>query len=230
MELRYAMGGNVVSFLDGAVARGGRRVNFPAIAQVDAYWEGQRAGRLMPDRSEIDPRGLERALEFAFVLEHIGQGVGRVRVAGMHLNDLLGMEVRGMPLTAFFAPQSRNRVGRILDLVISRPQVADITLAGERGIGRPPLAGRMYLAPLGNEGGGAPRILGCLQSDGAVGRAPRRFALEHVQLRRIIATAGPAPAQTTAQRPVMPGFAEPAARFAPTGPKRAHLRLVKNDG
>ncbi len=230
MELQYAGGGNVVSLFDGALARGEAEMKFPAIAQVDSYWEGLRAGRLMPDRSEVDPRGLERALEFAFVLEYIGRGVGRIRISGMHLNDLLGMEVRGMPLTALFAPQSRERIGRILETVVAQPQVADVTLEGERGIGRPPLTARMYLAPLSNEGGSAPRILGCLQSDGSVGRSPRRFSVEQVQLRRIIATAAPVAAPAAApQRPVLSGFAEPKAAFAPPKAKRAHLRLVKSD-
>ena len=77
-------------------------LSYKAIAQVDAYWEGLRAGRPMPDRAEVDPRGLGDALEFAFLLEHVAPGIGRVRISGMHLRDLLGMEVRGMPLTAVF--------------------------------------------------------------------------------------------------------------------------------
>ncbi|MEC9102783.1 MAG: PAS domain-containing protein, partial [Pseudomonadota bacterium] len=76
---------------------------FQPIKEVEAYWQAIRAGRLVPRRSDIDPRGIERALEFAFVAERIATGLGRLRIAGSHLTDLLGMEVRGMPLTAFFA-------------------------------------------------------------------------------------------------------------------------------
>ncbi len=43
-------------------------MSYPAIAQVDAYWEALRNGRLMPERAEVDPRGLECALEYAFIL------------------------------------------------------------------------------------------------------------------------------------------------------------------
>ena len=234
MELQDAVRGNVISLFDGVfgkVARRGRGVNGAAIAQVDGYWEALRAGRLMPNRSEVDPRGLEGALEYAFILEYIAPGVGRIRVAGMQLTDLLGMEVRGMPLTALIAPQSRDRIGRLLETVVAAPKVADVTLTGERGIGRPPLAARMYLAPLGSNGNDAPRVLGCLQSEGAVGRTPRRFDVDAIHLRRIVETAGPVPTPpaTPARPPAIPGFAEPARDFAASPQNRPHLRLVKTD-
>lgn len=211
-------------------------LSYKAIAQVDAYWEGLRAGRPMPDRAEVDPRGLGDALEFAFLLEHVAPGIGRVRISGMHLRDLLGMEVRGMPLTAFFVPEARARISRVLESVVTAPQVADVTLTGERGIGKPLLPARLYLAPLAVEGRASPRILACLESHGSIGRSPRRFDIEQVQLRRIVATRGPEPSAETRAEPrrdaPQPGLAEPAADFAhrpATGAGRPHLRLVKDD-
>ena len=35
---------------------------YAALSQVEAYWEALRGTRLMPRRSEIDPRGIEQAL------------------------------------------------------------------------------------------------------------------------------------------------------------------------
>lgn len=218
--------GKVVSLFPG---RG--RMNYPAIAQVDAYWEALRDGRLMPERSEVDPRGLSSALEFAFILEHIAPGVGRIRVAGMHLNDLLGMAVCGMPMTAFFEPAARDGLSRALDAVVTQPRVADLSLSAAAGIGRPALKARLYLAPLGNGGGAVPRVLGCLQAIGGIGRAPRRFGIDQVHLRRIVATAPPAARNAApAQRPVMPGFAEDGAIYAPQAPRggKPKLRLVKS--
>ncbi len=206
-------------------------MSYPAIAQVDAYWEALRNGRLMPERAEVDPRGLECALEYAFILEHIAPGVGRIRIAGMHLSDLLGMEVRGMPMTAFFAPGDRARLGRTLEAVVSEPKVADLTLSAPRGIGRPSLSARLYLAPLGSGGGSVPRVLGCLQALGEIGRSPRRFGIEQVQTRRIVATASPQAAPVPAQRPIMPGFAESGQPYEPRRPlpSQPALRLVKSD-
>jgi len=66
MKLDYLKGGNIIT-LD--TARRARK--FAAIAQVEAYWMALRNGRLMPSRSEIDPRGIANHLSNAFVLEQI---------------------------------------------------------------------------------------------------------------------------------------------------------------
>ena len=237
MELTHVVDDKVVALFE----RTGP-VIFPAVSQVDAYWEALRAGRPMPDRSEIDPRGLEAALEFAFILEHIAPGVGRIRISGMHLNDLLGMEVRGMPLTAFFTPDARDRLSRTLEQVITIPQVAELTLTGGRSIGRPELSARLYLAPLSTRDAGAPRVLGCLQSRGAIGRPPRRFAIDEVHLRRIVDAAGAMPEATPdhaahGRMPAASQFSEPAAAYShrrqATAARplrgRPNLRLVKSD-
>jgi len=230
MELTYATGDKVVR-----LGRGRTAVSYPAVSQVDAYWEALRDGRLMPQRAEVDPRGLESALEFAFILERIAPGVGRFRIAGMHLNDLLGMEVRGMPLTAMFDPAARDKVQETLMAVTETPKVADLMLSSRRGIGRPALTARMWLAPLATDTGGPPRVLGCLQSLGHIGRAPRRFTVDQVHTRRILATRGAMPAPSRAAVPSnaqnnAPAFAEAATPFKPAPKTGApHLRLVKND-
>lgn len=244
MELGHAIGDKVVALFGGSAGHAGRRrqrfaaamsgaAAFPAIAQVDAYWEALRRGRVMPARAEVDPRGLELALEYAFILEQIAPGLGRIRVAGMHLCDLLGMEVRGMPISAFFAPEARDRLSELMRAIGETPMVADLTLQSDGVIGRPPLVARLFLAPLAVGPGKSPRILGCLQSAGDIGRTPRRFTIASIHSRRIVATADAADAaQSPAlRRDPQPGFAEPRADFAPA-PKptgRPTLRLVKSE-
>ncbi|MCG6903054.1 MAG: PAS domain-containing protein [Rhodobacter sp.] len=228
MEMTHGFASNVVPF-----ARKSQAMIFPAITQVDAYWEGLRNGRLMPDRSEVDPRGMENALEFAFMLECVAPGVARVRIAGMHLNDLLGMEVRGMPLTALFEPAARERVAEVLARITNTPHVADLRLSSGRGVGRALLTAQMYLAPLSNQGQDTGRMLGCLQSDGRIGRTPRRFGLDQVQMRRIVSSSGKAtgPGDTPAPHAARPELAENAATFGPAPePPARHLRLVKGKG
>lgn len=233
MELDHAGFGIVVSLFKKA-----RPLNFPAVAQVDAYWEGLRAGRIMPDRAEVDPRGLGSALHHAFLLEQIAPGVGRIRVSGQHLRDLLGMEVRGMPVTALFLPEARDRIAGVLESVVATPQVADVTLRSPASIGQPALAARLFLGPLASRAHLKPRLLGCLETQGTLGRLPRRFDIERVQLRRIVPTVGtggkPAPHRPPATQPSH-GFSEPSAEFGKlsTAPRggggKPYLRLVKND-
>ncbi|PYF13042.1 PAS domain-containing protein [Rhodobacter viridis] len=158
----------------------GRRI----VAQMRAYWEGLRAGRDVPARSDIDPRGLENALEYAFILERVAPGMGRFRLAGMHLNDLMGMEIRGMPLTAMFTPEGRKRVADATEAVFQGPAIAELVLTAEAGIGKPPMTARLLLLPMKSDMGDVTRILGCLVAEGqGIGRTPRRFIVDaaHVQ-------------------------------------------------
>lgn len=76
---------------------------------VEHYWHELATARgEVPLRSEIDPRSIENALEYAFLAERIAPGLAKLRVAGAHLNDLMGMETAGMPLSTLFTPAARE--------------------------------------------------------------------------------------------------------------------------
>ncbi|MFV2052691.1 PAS domain-containing protein [Aliiroseovarius sp. YM-037] len=201
-------------------------MTFPAIRQVEAYWDGLRRGRAVPLRSEIDPRGIESALEYAFVLERIAPGLARFRLAGMHLVDVMGMEVRGMPITSFVVPEDRNALSEALEGLFQKPETLELKLSAETGFGKPKLDAGLLLLPLKSDLGDISRALGCLVSKGAIGRAPRRFKLlecRHSQIEQC-------KPQITERSPVA-GFAEPAEPFSSA--RRPHkppkLRLVKSD-
>ena len=63
--------------------------------QMEAYWRALPRSQIVPRRSDIDPRGVENLLRHAIILERVAPGVARFRIAGQHLSDLTGMEVRG---------------------------------------------------------------------------------------------------------------------------------------
>ena len=201
-------------------------------------------GRMVPMRSEVDPRGMERSLEYTFILERIAPGLARFRLNGMHLNDLLGMDVRGMPFTSFFTPKSRQMVMDTLEAVFDDPQTAEMTLKGERSIGKPALDAKLILLPLRSDLGEITRIMGCLVSSGPIGRAPRRFNVLDTKMKTLRGTGRHAP--NVAPKPKAPapvsGFAESKIPFVSAsdsrnavknekGPsdKRPALRLVKSD-
>lgn len=225
---------------------------YPALTQVEAYWNGLRNGRPVPARAEIDPRGMNEALEYAFILERIATGIARFRLAGMHLSDLMGMEVRGMPLTSMFVPESRGELSEALEAVFETPQLTRISLRGERGVGRAALDAELLLCPLKSDLGDVNRALGCLQSRGDIGRQPRRFQIVDIATSPIVsdtpAVSTPKPGSSIpAKTPVPPGFAEAKAAYEAqskdTGPKtptisitegrdgkpRPALRLIKSD-
>jgi len=222
------------------LAGGGQAMQNRILAEVRAYWEGLRKGRAVPGRAEVNPRGIERALEYAFILERIAPGMARFRLAGMHLNDVLGMEVRGMPLSAFFMPEARKQISQVLEEMFQHPAVAELGLVAEAGFGKPALTARLLLLPLSSDFGDVNRALGCLVSEGKIGRTPRRFVVSSAQCSPILAgtpieASAVSPIQisdlaSSAPRHAAPGLAEAPSCFASTPEaRRALLRLVKSD-
>ncbi len=185
---------------------------YAPLAQIEGYWNALRGTRMMPLRSEIHPTGLKGALENCFVLERIAPGLARMRVAGSHLGDLMGMEVRGMPISAFLTPGSRDTFGAALEEVFQSPARATIQLSAETSLGRPPLPARIILLPVKSDLGDVSRILGGLATCGDIGRVPRRFNVDHVFIKSIDGVETPAP--STVDKLAEDAFRAPSATEA----------------
>ncbi len=205
---------------DNVVELGGlnARHRYPEISQTEAYWNALRGARLVPGRLEIDPRGIEGALANAFVVERIAPGVARLRLAGSHVTDLMGMDVRGMPLCALIAPEHRARFAGYLDEVFCAPARLVMDLGAERALGKPRCEGRMVLLPLTDSENRITRALGVLCTRGAIGRTPRRFTM---QAQRLVPLTGPQP---------LPRITPPPVRQATTPSHAPYLRLVSTNG
>ena len=208
---------------------------FAMLAEVRAYWEGLRHAGDLPRRDDLDPRGIAGALENTFLLERVAPGVARFRLAGMQLHDLMGMDVRGMPLSSLIEPAARNRLSEALESVFAGPGTLEVWLEGERGIGRPALEARLLILPLISARGEVGLALGCLALHGALGRAPRRFAIagvlsEKIERRLLAHQKAEVPLSDRRQRDdsKLAGLAEPGADFVAPRPPRGkpHLRLV----
>lgn len=190
----------------------------PAIAQIEAYWEALRGDRTVPQRSEVDPRGIEQSLENAFILERIAPQVARFRLAGMHLNNLMGMEVRGMPMTALFENDVRAHMIDVLEHVFEQPAKARFRLVSTPASGGRVVTGEMILMPLRSDLGDISRALGCIVTDGLVPSAPpHRFTLGSEEL---IPLGG-----TSRVHPATRGYAAPEPTH--TAPGRAFHESAK---
>ena len=144
------------------------------LLDVMEYWEGMRKDGALPSRSEIDPRRIEGALPYAFILEEIAPGLARFRVAGGHLNDLMGMEVRGMPLSAVFNHNQRNSLLPMIEEVFRGPSSLELSLSSRKP-GQETTNAEMLLLPLLDDSGVATRALGCLVAQGPLLSPPYRF-------------------------------------------------------
>ncbi len=184
------------------------------LAGLRAYWESLRGGgRAIPMRTDVQPHGIREALDYAFILERIAPGAARFRLAGRHLVDLMGMEVRGMPLCSVLNAPSRGRLSDVLETIFKGPQIAELTLTSAAGYGRPELGGRMLLLPLRSDLGDVTRALGCLVSAGDIGRGPRRFDIASDRMEPVIPGA-----RVLDPRPSDHELAEPPAPWRPQFP------------
>lgn len=202
----------------------------PALARIETYWTEVRRGRLVPTRSEIDPRGLEGVLANAFILERLTTGLARIRIAGSHLTELLGMEARGLPLSTVFEPAARETLADALEAVFDEPASVRFSVKSQAGFGRSELAGGIVLLPLRSDLGDITRVLGGISLPGPAGRTPRRLEITQQSRRGLIGYAA-RPGETTGL----------SGSFTPPGPcmtsmdkasrKRSdHLRLVVTRG
>lgn len=181
---KSSIGSNVIDLRENQA-----RSRFAPLFQIEGYWNALRGDRQMPFRSEIDPRGLKGALEYCFVLERVSPGLARLRVAGSHLGDLMGMEVRGMPITSFLQSDDRQTFGEMLEEVFETPATATVTLHSDAGFGRKSLNARMILMPVRSDLGDTSRILGGFSCDDEIGRPPRKFSIDRIKLKPIDAKA-----------------------------------------
>lgn len=177
----------------------------PILNSLKQYWESLRAGRLAPYRSEIDPRQFEHALENMFILEVVGEETIRVRLAGMKLCEMMGMEVRGMSPRAFMMPEDRSRFDNTILDVVRKPSVVDFVMETVDYKGK---SGTAYvlLMPLRSDFGEITRILGCISDNGEAFEAPVRMRITQAHSELINFSDDSIPTQ-------MPGFAEHQKRF-----------------
>ncbi len=201
---------------------------FDNAARVLACWEAARAGRPMALRRDIDPAALGQALAQCFVAEIVAPQVARLRIAGSGLHDLMGMDVRGMPLTAFLTSAARAELRQAVAQVGcgARVQLPLIAPAAPR---QPPMDGLLMLLPLSSDGRGIDLVLGALDTCGVIGAAPRRFAMTAAQPR--LRGAHTAPVLQILRGVTAPGknpATQPApARCSATRPAhRPHLRVI----
>ncbi|MEM7470129.1 MAG: PAS domain-containing protein [Pseudomonadota bacterium] len=154
-------------------------MNDLAQSHIRAHWEDMRAGRKMPLRSEIDPREMSPYLSNSFILHQAKTGDVRFRVAGMAINELMGMELRAMPLRSIIVPEERARFSATLQHAFEEPEIQEYRLVADYD-GKPRLTAQLLILPLKGDYPNSDRAMGCLTTEGPIGVPPRRFRVENV--------------------------------------------------
>ncbi|MGD1926128.1 MAG: PAS domain-containing protein [Paracoccaceae bacterium] len=195
------------------------------------YWNEIRAGRTTPMRSDIDPRDMECDARNLFILENLGRGNIRFRLAGTAIVDSFGMELRGMNARAIMAAGSRESFTALVAEVLEDPGTGYARLHNAVDDSD---VWEISLLPLRSEFGMIDRVIGCLHP--LTGqrtrrrRGPLRFRIEQMKVETIISTM---PDPHAASPVPLHGFAEEKSSFVfNDGSKRpdATPRLRTIDG
>ena len=152
-----------------------------AIDLVARHWASLPRTGLAPERAALDANALAAALPFVFIAELVTPRVARLRLTGHKVEEMMDMDVRGMPLTALFTAAARPMVMQALEQVAQGAR-AILPVAGEGGFGQPSLTGQLALFPLADGAGHLTRLMGVLELDGVIGRTPRRLSVTKATL------------------------------------------------
>ena len=176
------------------------------LTRLEALWDAARRTNPIPRRSDIDAVSLGKEIGQTFMLERTGPQQTRLRVAGLWLADAMGMEARGMPMTALFVPRQRPEIADRIETVFAGPSKLRMSVrSGE-------MIGTILILPLLCPSGRPTRALGCIHMKALT--ALRQTPLEMRSCR-----------PTEIDQPPLLGVAESEGRFE--GSRKGHLRLVK---
>ncbi|HCP80607.1 MAG TPA: PAS domain-containing protein [Octadecabacter sp.] len=164
--------------------------NPTALKELENYWAALPRSNGVPHRKHVDPIAMGALLEDSFILERVAPGVARIRVAGRNITKLIGVEPRGLPLTAIMLPEARPDIAKYLEQVFMTPSIVEIPLIGPRAVGQPKLHGKILLLPLRDDHGRVSRILGLLVMSGRRGLGGRRFTIVSDKAARVDAVVG----------------------------------------
>ncbi|ATX66721.1 PAS domain-containing protein [Roseinatronobacter bogoriensis] len=177
--------------------------SYSMISRVCAYWSSLREDGAIPKRSAIDAAALGVALPHIFLAEMITPRIAKMRICGHQIEDLQGLDMRGMPVAALFMSEARGQLSEALAQVALGARVT-LSLKSAKRMGQPEMTATLALLPLADPAGKITRVLGVLERQGAVGQLPRRFDLA-------------TPLQLTRELPVTNAPMRPALRVIQGG-------------
>lgn len=166
------------------------------VSRVCQYWANLRKDGAVPKRSDVESRALADMLPHVFLAELVTTRVARMRICGHQIEDLLGMDLRGMPLSVLFEGSARADIAEALEQVQMGARVI-LSLESESGFAQPRISANVALMPLADETGRITRVMGVIERQGEIGRSPRRFKL----VKPVVNAQPPAPA--AAKRPAL---------------------------
>jgi len=188
------------------------------IHTLRSHWESLRINGKLPLRADIIPRQIPDVLDSLFIFERLNPQDVRVRIAGLTICEMMGMEVRGQSPMSFFDDGTRRRFAAVIADVLDRPTIAHLGLDTIDKMGNEARA-EMILLPLRSDFGDVTRVIGCVTGPAEGFTAPMRFHVRNVDMETLHSTE-----QTTQSF----GFAEQGAGFIMDG--TSSFRAISGGG
>lgn len=241
-------GGNSIELASYRLSRNSNEMIHSEIRALYNYWERLRAGRPCPYRAEVDPRDMDGDARHLFVLEDLGQGNLRFRLAGTALIDAFGYELRGMSARSVMEGQARESFVALIAETLAEPGVGYARLFAPDRV----TVWEVVLLPLRGNFGQIDRLIGCLHPVSGrtpeAGATPLRFTIDTMSIRPVDVGVDAGPETVHGDAMPLAGFGEGQAGFegAPGtgltaiegglgedkpkgGGERPKLRVVKTD-
>ena len=133
----------------------------PSARELYDYWNALRGPRAAPERSEIEPGAIRRALADTFILAY-DDGTGHsFRIAGTRLCAAFGRELRGTAFVDLWDQESRQRMHDLLGIV-ARECVGIVAGGRGRSAEGADLDFELLVLPLRQRNAAGARLLGAL--------------------------------------------------------------------
>lgn len=126
-----------------------------------SYWNSVRGERTTPRRFEIEPAKIAAILPWTFILERIDTDAFRYRLAGTHVCDIFGVELRGSNFLDGWSSVDRLAIVRHLAALTKHSAVLSIYLEAAP-VARASSQFEALLLPLRHTDDKIDRILGAL--------------------------------------------------------------------
>jgi hypothetical protein len=125
------------------------------------YWNSQRRGRPAPERGDIEPGPIRRALADTYILAFDRKALHPVRLAGTRMCAMFGRELNGVRFLSLWGNDSRGAVGEMLDVVATEAISVVAGAVGTAATGAT-LELELLVLPLAYRGRHDVRVLGTL--------------------------------------------------------------------
>jgi len=129
--------------------------------ELFSYWTARRGKRAAPERGEIEPGAIRRALGDVFILEFDRSAGHPFRLAGTRLCALFGRELKNESFLDLWDEQTRAPLAQLIAVVADETTGVVTSAKGRTGEGWPQDL-EMMLLPLAHRGSTHARMIGAL--------------------------------------------------------------------